>query len=287
MTFKEPIFVDTWGWLALSHRRDNFHQLVKELYLKLRQENTPIYTSYYVLDELISLLFKREDFQYSMKFIEGIFLANEQDILRIEQVTSSRFNSALVLRKKIQDKPNISFTDFTSMIIMQETNIQHILTQDKHFLQVEWDLSHYFSCSKRLISTNMPFNNYKSISQVLQDFPLIHEEKAILKPLPIVKAKKDNFEEGWGQCLAELLTAQKLNSQQDARIFGIVSNGKLWEFAQLKDNVFTKNSPPYLLDELKLLMGIVNFVFDPIIVVTIHFCKMLQKKGFWHEVRAI
>ncbi len=27
------IFVDTWGWLALGHRRDNYHQQVKNLYL--------------------------------------------------------------------------------------------------------------------------------------------------------------------------------------------------------------------------------------------------------------
>lgn len=136
MTLKQAIFIDTWGWLALSHRQDHFHQQVKQIYLDLRQQNIPIYTSYYVLDELISLLFKRENFEYSMNFIEGIMASNEQTILQIETVTLSRFTLALTLRKKFHDKPHISFTDFTSMVIMQELKIQYVLTQDNHFLQV-------------------------------------------------------------------------------------------------------------------------------------------------------
>ena len=40
------------------------------------------------------------------------------------------------VRKRFQDKPRISFTDLTSMTIMQELDIQHVLTADAHFLQV-------------------------------------------------------------------------------------------------------------------------------------------------------
>jgi hypothetical protein len=59
--------------------------------------------------------------------------------------------------------------------------------------------------------------------------------------LIVVEAKKDNFEEGWGQCLAELITAQKLNGNTKTEIFGIVSNGKFWEFGRLLENSFEKN----------------------------------------------
>jgi predicted nucleic acid-binding protein len=30
------IFIDTWGWLALGHRRDQAHQTVKQLFQELR-----------------------------------------------------------------------------------------------------------------------------------------------------------------------------------------------------------------------------------------------------------
>lgn len=129
------IFIDTWGWLALGYRRDNYHQSIKELYYQLKQQKTLIYTSDYVLDELISLLFRRENFQEAATFIEGIMQSAELGNLQIEQVTSERFQLAYELRKKLHDKPYISFTDLTSMIIMEQLKIQYILTQDDHFLQ--------------------------------------------------------------------------------------------------------------------------------------------------------
>ncbi|MDD1413380.1 hypothetical protein MEN41_01555 [Dolichospermum sp. ST_con] len=87
--------------------------------------------------------------------------------------------------------------------------------------------------------------------------------KVILeKPyLIIVEAKKDNFEEGWGQCLAELVAAQKMNSDENSRLFGIVSNGKLWEFGLLAGIEFTKNIKYYVLEDLQSLMEGLNFIF--------------------------
>jgi predicted nucleic acid-binding protein len=52
-------FVDTWGWLALGHRRDSHHGVVTELFRSLRSQQTPLDTSDYVLDELITLLYRR------------------------------------------------------------------------------------------------------------------------------------------------------------------------------------------------------------------------------------
>ncbi|MFM6137994.1 MAG: hypothetical protein ACKPCP_28280, partial [Sphaerospermopsis kisseleviana] len=79
--------------------------------------------------------------------------------------------------------------------------------------------------------------------------------------LIIVEAKKDNFEEGWGQCLAELVAAQKINGEENSRLFGIVSNGKLWEFGFLQAVDFVKNVKYYVLEDLQALMEAVNFIF--------------------------
>jgi len=40
------------------------------------------------------------------------------------------------LRKKFDNKPLISFTDLTSIVIMQGHKIKEILTDDNHFVQV-------------------------------------------------------------------------------------------------------------------------------------------------------
>jgi hypothetical protein len=59
--------------------------------------------------------------------------------------------------------------------------------------------------------------------------------------LVMIEAKKDNFEEGWGQCAAEMVASQKANESTNTKVHGIVSNGEKWEFAYLQDSVFTKN----------------------------------------------
>jgi hypothetical protein len=38
-----------------------------------------------------------------------------------------------------------------------------------------------------------------------------------------------------------LIAAQKLNEKASVTIFGIVSNGTVWQFGKLEANFFTKN----------------------------------------------
>ena len=132
----EPLFIDTWGWMALGHRREPRHEEVKRLFRELRRHGIPVYTSDYVLDELITLLFRREVFEEAKRFVESILGAAVLGQLRIERVTPDRFSAAWELRKRFRDKPSISFTDLTSMVIMDERGIRQVLTEDEHFLQV-------------------------------------------------------------------------------------------------------------------------------------------------------
>ena len=65
---REAVFVDTWGWMALGHHREPRHAEVKRIYQELRSNQIPIHTSDYVLDEVITLLFRREVFEEAMRF---------------------------------------------------------------------------------------------------------------------------------------------------------------------------------------------------------------------------
>ncbi|MBF2046041.1 MAG: PIN domain-containing protein [Elainella sp. C42_A2020_010] len=135
-TANSEVFVDTWGWVALGYRQDNCHQQVTEIYRTLRSANILLHTSDYVLDEVMTLLFRREVFAEAVRFMEGIFAAAELRQLQIHRVTSEYFAAAWRLRMQYQDKPLISFTDLTSMVIMRSQGLQTVLTQDEHFIQV-------------------------------------------------------------------------------------------------------------------------------------------------------
>ncbi|MEC4983413.1 MAG: hypothetical protein SAJ37_00825 [Oscillatoria sp. PMC 1068.18] len=79
--------------------------------------------------------------------------------------------------------------------------------------------------------------------------------------LVAVEAKKDNFTGGWGQCLAEMVAMQKINQEPERTIFGIVSNGKYWEFGQLRQDFFTKNITIYTVAQLTSLFAAINYLF--------------------------
>ena len=80
----------------------------------------------------------------------------------------------------------------------------------------------------------------------------------------LVEAKKNDFEQGWGQCLAELVAAQKINDDSDFPVYGIVTDGKLWEFGQLVGDTFIQNRTNFTIDNLPILFGAMNSVFKAI-----------------------
>jgi len=77
-----------------------------------------------------------------------------------------------------------------------------------------------------------------------------------------VEAKQDKFEEGWGQCLAEMIAVQRINNNSDQDVFGIVSNGKIWQFSKLTLDVFTRNKNLYAIQDLDKLFAAVNYIFQ-------------------------
>ena len=84
----------------------------------------------------------------------------------------------------------------------------------------------------------------------------------------IVEAKKNDFEQGWGQCLAELVAAQKINEDVNRSVYGIVTDGNLWQFGKLTKNVFIKDTDNYTIDNLVILFGALDFILQSISIYT-------------------
>jgi len=85
----------------------------------------------------------------------------------------------------------------------------------------------------------------------------------------LVEARKNDFEQGWGQCLAELVTAQKINARNrggstNFPVYGIVTDGTLWQFGQLIGDTFAQNRTDFVLANLPVLFGAVDSVFKAV-----------------------
>lgn len=77
----------------------------------------------------------------------------------------------------------------------------------------------------------------------------------------VVEAKRNDFEQGWGQCLAELLAAQKLNDDV-APVYGVVTDGNLWQFGRFSGRSLQKNKRSYTIDDLPQLFGSLEFIMQ-------------------------
>ncbi|WP_394794970.1 hypothetical protein [Armatimonas sp.] len=78
----------------------------------------------------------------------------------------------------------------------------------------------------------------------------------------VVEAKKNDFEQGWGQCLAELIAAQKLNDNPSLPVFGIVTDGELWKFGKLIGTEFVLETTSYTLTDLPELFGVLLHILE-------------------------
>lgn len=96
------------------------------------------------------------------------------------------------------------------------------------------------------------FAKRSPLGKTVLEFPL----------LAVVEAKKSDFEQGWAQCLAELVALQKLNGEATPTVYGIVTDGKYWEFGQLIAALFTKNRESFSIDDLPELFGALDFLLS-------------------------
>jgi predicted nucleic acid-binding protein len=130
------IFVDTWAWLALAYAKDPYHAAASRQHQFFRQQKRRYVTTDYVLTELISSLFGAVPFGMARHFMTNLFQSIESGRHRLELVTPDRFRRAYDLRLRYHDKSDISFVDFTSMVVMQDLRLTEIFTGDAHFQQV-------------------------------------------------------------------------------------------------------------------------------------------------------
>ncbi|MCX8036019.1 MAG: PIN domain-containing protein [Candidatus Sumerlaeia bacterium] len=130
------LFLDSWFWIALFDARDTGHASADRLIRDALLTGEELVTTDYVLDESITLLCRRAGPVNPIKPLRALVdFLESADILR-ERISPVRFAEALRLRFRFHDKPEISFTDLTSMVVMQELRIRDIVTRDRDFLKV-------------------------------------------------------------------------------------------------------------------------------------------------------
>ena len=79
----------------------------------------------------------------------------------------------------------------------------------------------------------------------------------------VVEAKNDNIKTGLGQCMAEMLAAQRFNERRGLPlpvIYGVVTSGTAWKFMSLQGTTVTVEETEYHIEQLDAILGILVFM---------------------------
>ena len=80
--------------------------------------------------------------------------------------------------------------------------------------------------------------------------------------LAVVEAKKDNFSAAWAQCALEMVAMQKINADPQLVIYGLVSNGEIWEIATLENQQFVFYNRRFVIEELECLFNVLVSILE-------------------------
>jgi hypothetical protein len=91
----------------------------------------------------------------------------------------------------------------------------------------------------------------------------------IVAPVAVLfEAKRDNLNDGLGQCIAGMVGAQRFNRREKNAIetvYGGVTTGSLWKFLRLDGSVVTLDLREYALAEVDQILGILTHIVGPVL----------------------
>lgn len=127
---KNKVFLDTGGLITLIMADEERHPLAVRVFENLSSLGYVLFTTDYVLAELVNWFRCRKKFQVKQIFqlLHNLYVKD----LNVIEVGRNRFSDALILMHKFQDQ-FFSLTDCASFVIMKELKIEDAFTTDKHF----------------------------------------------------------------------------------------------------------------------------------------------------------
>jgi hypothetical protein len=80
--------------------------------------------------------------------------------------------------------------------------------------------------------------------------------------LCVIEAKKENFDEGWTQALAEMVASSSLGAEI---CYAMVTTGAIWQFGKLENTIFTIDSRSLsATSNLQIVFNTINWLFTEI-----------------------
>lgn len=122
------VFVDTSAFLSILDQNDPHHEQANKVWLSLlKQEDTILYCTNYVLLESIALIQNRQGLSYVKTF-----QANAVPALTVKWVDETLHEKGM-LAVLTANRRQLSLVDCVSFATMRELSIAHYFAFDQHF----------------------------------------------------------------------------------------------------------------------------------------------------------
>lgn len=127
------LFVDTSGWASLFIHSQTYYPQAEKYFRLAIQKQQKIYTTNYVIAELVALLNSplRVSREKVFEIVDAIKTVSYVEVIHVDKEIDTL---AWKLCKSRVDKA-WSLVDCSSFIVMQKLDIQEALTTDQHFEQ--------------------------------------------------------------------------------------------------------------------------------------------------------
>lgn len=158
---------------------------------------------------------------------------------------------------------------------MLNENLPLALAQGNEKARSEWIINPVLTAVRRLLKQQIGVFSGKEFnidpSQGLNgyvDFLITRSPRLLVVEAPvltIVEAKPENLNAGLGQCLAEMVAAQRYNERQGRAIktiYGCVTNGELWKFLTLQEATAIIGLQDYVLPPVDTVLGVLVWICD-------------------------
>jgi uncharacterized protein len=123
-----PIFVDTGAWFARFVPSDRDHPAARAWF---EQNNHPLITTDYVIDELLTVLKMRNEYERALLVGTAMF---NGEVCDLEWVSQADVRNGWQVFSSYRDK-GWSFTDCVSRVVVERLRISTAFAFDEHFRQ--------------------------------------------------------------------------------------------------------------------------------------------------------
>lgn len=130
------VFVDTTGWMACADRADPAYTSCCAARDAVLESGRALVTTDFVVDETLTLVRMRMGLDAASAWWRQVDASVR---VRWERIESDRFERARQLFFQYRDK-DLSFTDCTSVAVMRELKLSTVITTDRHFHQVGFEV---------------------------------------------------------------------------------------------------------------------------------------------------